>query len=281
MRHEKNAACWTEKRSPGRPGRDDGLNNAMTEGIAGACNSSTRVPEEVSDSVTPPVGEVGSFLSEGVSPTVAAGAPLAIDVNEVVLDSVPLLVQPRGVSCRMLLGRRPWSLLRWHPQTTSSAGAASLADFAGMACPAVAGVVSPVDLAGMAFPAVVGVMSPAELAGMALPAVAGVAPPTELSEAASLAVVEAMVVGAVGSGAPWFLTGWAEGTEVEFIIDTGCQVTIMATSVFERMCASDPPIQSRLRPCTRQLISADSSPLMVRGELDMTVVFPGLSCIWC
>ena len=27
---------------------------------------------------------------------------------------------------------------------------------------------------------------------------------------------EAIVVGAVGTGAPWFLTGWAEGTEVEF-----------------------------------------------------------------
>ena len=31
---------------------------------------------------------------------------------------------------------------------------------------------------------------------------------------------EAMVVGAVGSGTAWFLTGWSEGTEVEFIIDT-------------------------------------------------------------
>ena len=51
---------------------------------------------------------------------------------------------------------------------------------------------------------------------------------------------EAVVVGAVGSGAPWFLTGWAEGTEVEFMIDTGCQVTILETSVFERMCVSDP-----------------------------------------
>ena len=28
---------------------------------------------------------------------------------------------------------------------------------------------------------------------------------------------EAIVVGAVGSGAPWFLTGWAEGTEVGFM----------------------------------------------------------------
>ena len=51
---------------------------------------------------------------------------------------------------------------------------------------------------------------------------------------------EAIVVGAVGSGAPCFLSGWAEGTEVEFMIDTGCQVIILATSVFKRMCASDP-----------------------------------------
>ena len=56
---------------------------------------------------------------------------------------------------------------------------------------------------------------------------------------------EAIVVGAVGTGAPWFLTGWAEGTEVEFMIGTGCQ----ATSVFERMCATDPQFGSRLRPC--------------------------------
>ena len=31
---------------------------------------------------------------------------------------------------------------------------------------------------------------------------------------------EAIVVGAVGSAAPWFLTGWAEGVEVDFMIDT-------------------------------------------------------------
>ena len=45
---------------------------------------------------------------------------------------------------------------------------------------------------------------------------------------------EATVVGAVGSAAPWFLTGWAEEVEIEFMIDTGCQVMILATSVFER-----------------------------------------------
>ena len=44
---------------------------------------------------------------------------------------------------------------------------------------------------------------------------------------------EAIVVGAVGSAAPWFLMGWAEEVEIEFMIDTGCHVTILATSVFE------------------------------------------------
>ena len=89
---------------------------------------------------------------------------------------------------------------------------------------------------------------------------------------------EAIVAGAVGSAAPWFLTGWATGVEVEFMIDTGCQVTILATSVSEKMCVSDPRVRSRLRPCGRRLVSADSSPLTMRGELDMNVDFPGWSC---
>ena len=89
---------------------------------------------------------------------------------------------------------------------------------------------------------------------------------------------EAIVVGAVGTGAPWFLTGWAEGTEVEFMIDTGCQVTILATSVFERMCAGDPQIGAWLRLHGRHLVSADSSPLVVCGKLIMMLVFPGLQC---
>ena len=89
---------------------------------------------------------------------------------------------------------------------------------------------------------------------------------------------EAIVVGAIGSAAPWFLTGWANDMEVEFMIDTGCQVTILATSVFERMCTADPLVRSRLRPFRRRLVSADSSPLTVKGELELNVVFPGLSC---
>ena len=73
-------------------------------------------------------------------------------------------------------------------------------------------------------------------------------------------------------------TGWTEGVEVDFMIDTGCQVTILATSVFERMCVSDPQVRSQLHPCDRWLVSADSSLLTVHGERNMTVVFPGLSC---
>ena len=57
---------------------------------------------------------------------------------------------------------------------------------------------------------------------------------------------EAIVVGAVGSAAPWFLTGWAHDVEVDFMIDTGCQVTILATTIFEHMCAVDPRVRSEL-----------------------------------
>ena len=85
-------------------------------------------------------------------------------------------------------------------------------------------------------------------------------------------------MGAVGSAAPWFLTGWAHEVEVEFMIDTGCQVTILATTIFERMCIMDLRVCSRLRPCQRSLVSADSSPLTVKGELDLKVFFPGLCC---
>ena len=62
----------------------------------------------------------------------------------------------------------------------------------------------------------------------------------------SFVELEAIVVGAVGTGAPWFLTGWAEGTEVEFMIDTRCQVTNLVTSVFEQMCVTDPRIRGWL-----------------------------------
>ena len=67
-------------------------------------------------------------------------------------------------------------------------------------------------------------------------------------------------MGAVGSAAPWFLAGWANDMEVEFMIDTGCQVT----TVFERMCTAEPMVRSKLHPCRHRLVSADSPPLTVK-----------------
>ena len=85
-------------------------------------------------------------------------------------------------------------------------------------------------------------------------------------------------MGAIGSAAPWFFTGWTHEVEIEFMIDIGCQVTILSTTVFERMCALDPKVRSELRPCRRRLVSADSSPLMVQGQLELSIVFPELCC---
>ena len=92
---------------------------------------------------------------------------------------------------------------------------------------------------------------------------------------------DAIMVGAVGSAAPWFLTGWTNDVEVEFMIDTGCQVTILGTSVFKRMCEVHPQLRAELVPCTQRLVSADSSPLLVLGRINLNVVFPGLRCDMC
>ena len=91
-----------------------------------------------------------------------------------------------------------------------------------------------------------------------------------------------IMVGVVGSTAPWYLTGWINDVEVEFMIDTGCQVTILATSVFDRMCDIHPEVKLGLQPCAKRLVSADSSPLGVKGRVNLNIVFPGLRCdMWC
>ena len=89
---------------------------------------------------------------------------------------------------------------------------------------------------------------------------------------------EPIMVGVVGSAAPWYLTGWTNDVEVEFMIDTGCQVTILATSVFDKICDIHPEVNLGLVPCTQRLVSADSSPLLVRGRINLNVIFPGLRC---
>ena len=55
-------------------------------------------------------------------------------------------------------------------------------------------------------------------------------------------------------------------------------MTILATTIFERICAVDPRVRSELRPCRRRLVSADSSPSSVKEELELSVVFAGLCC---
>ena len=55
-------------------------------------------------------------------------------------------------------------------------------------------------------------------------------------------------MGAIGLAAPWFLTGWTHEVDIEFMIDTGCQVTILSTTVFERMCTLDPRVRSDYDP---------------------------------
>ena len=62
------------------------------------------------------------------------------------------------------------------------------------------------------------------------------------------------------------------------MIDTGCQVTILSTTVFERMCIVDPTVCCELQPCRRRLVSADFSPLIVQGQLELDIVLPGLCC---
>ena len=52
-------------------------------------------------------------------------------------------------------------------------------------------------------------------------------------------------------------------------------MTILSTTVFERMCIVNPTVHSEWR---RRLVSADSSPLIVHGQLELAIVFPGLCC---
>ena len=102
--------------------------------------------------------------------------------------------------------------------------------------------------------------------------------PVDADDTEDTADGDAIMVGVVGSAAPWFLTGWTNDVEVEFMIDTGCQVTILATSVFEKMCEIHPQVRSGLVPCAQRLVLADSSPLTVMGRINLNVAFPGLRC---
>ena len=71
-----------------RGGQDVLLNNEMSGGVAMALNPPAMVPDDVDDSVTPLMGDVGSVLPNVLSPMVAERAPLADRVDKVLIDSV-------------------------------------------------------------------------------------------------------------------------------------------------------------------------------------------------
>ena len=136
-----------------------------------------------------------------VSPTVAAGAPLAncVEVQHSTdcAEVSPLAVAGGGMEGFSSDSAGAASLVVAEVASSADiAGEASSADLAGMAFPAIAGVASLADLAGMALLAdIVGAASPADLARMAFPAIAGVASstvagvvPLAVPEVVSLAV---------------------------------------------------------------------------------------------
>ena len=55
-------------------------------------------------------------------------------------------------------------------------------------------------------------------------------------------------------------------------------MTILFTTVFERMCIVDLTVCFMLRPCCHWLVSADRTPLIVQGQLELAIVFSGLCC---
>ena len=122
------------KRSPGRPGRGVWLNNVMTRGVAVGRDSPARVTEEVDVSVSPLVGDVGSFLSDVVSPMVADGVPLANGVDEVAIDSVgvPPLAAARGEGLLVDIAVAAFLAVAEVASSADFAGVAPSADFAGM-----------------------------------------------------------------------------------------------------------------------------------------------------
>ena len=83
------------------------------------------------------------------------------------------------------------------------------------------------------------------------------------------------MVGAVGTGAPWFLTGWAEGIEVEFMIVIGCQVTILANvsaNVYHRPTGPAPALSPAVG--IRRLVSIND----MWGVLDSWAVLGLKDC---
>ena len=65
-----------------------------------------------------------------------------------------------------------------------------------------------------------------------------------------------------------FLPGSALGRDIDWLVDTGCSVTVISTRVFKEIPSHQRP---KLRPYTRTLNQAGGDPLQVLGMADMTI----------
>ena len=141
-------------KSPSRSGRNKIVTDENTDEVAGTANSSDTPPAVGSIIGIHLLGGVVGLHPERVSSTVTAEA--AVNVNELEIDSgPPLSVTGGGDFGKVVVG----------VATLAVAEVASSAYFAGAA--------SPADLAGMAFPAVAGIGIPAVVGAVPLTDVAG------------------------------------------------------------------------------------------------------------
>ena len=62
------------------------------------------------------------------------------------------------------------------------------------------------------------------------------------------------------------------------MIDTGCQVTILSATVFQRMCVVNPGGAFRVAALPTPASISRLSPLTVQGQLELDIVFLGLCC---
>ena len=69
-------------------------------------------------------------------------------------------------------------------------------------------------------------------------------------------------VRAAGRDTGMFLRGMVSGTQVEWLVDTGCSTTILSSRKYDEASPADRPA---LQPYVGTLLSADNTPILVRG----------------
>ena len=67
----------------------------------------------------------------------------------------------------------------------------------------------------------------------------------------------------------FYAPGQVEQIQVEWLIDTGCTITIVSSRSYHLMQADERP---QLKACTKQLLSADDSPITILGQAMMNII---------